>query len=146
MEGEPTVFSTGFPARSSFLMCLLAFTVLSGCQKSVSGVSAVSAVDAGRKNPLEATPPAIDQGQKLYSSSDCSLCHGKDGEGKGVLAKDINMNTHNWRDPNALRGLSDGELFSILAKGKGRMPGYEMHETPDQLWQMILYIRSLAGK
>ncbi len=30
-----------------------------------------------------------------------------------------------------------GTLF-ILAKGKGRMPGYENHQTPGQMWEMIL--------
>ncbi|MGD0963668.1 MAG: cytochrome c [Candidatus Acidiferrales bacterium] len=95
---------------------------------------------------MEATPAAVSQGRKLYASSDCAICHGKEGDGKGVLARDINMNTRNWHDPNSLAALTDGALFFTLARGKGRMPGYEKRETPDQIWQMVDYIRSLGGK
>jgi mono/diheme cytochrome c family protein len=119
---------------------------MAGCQKNSASGFAIPAEDAQRKNPVEATPESISQGQKLYSSSDCAICHGKDGDGKGVLAKDISMNTHNWHDARSLSNRTDGELFFILAKGNGRMPGYEKHQTPDQMWQMLDYIRSLGGK
>ena len=70
---------------------------------------------------------------------------GKDGEGKGVLAKDVSMNTHDWRRPASLEHFTDGELFYIIEKGKGRMPGYSGRETPEQVWQIIDYIHSMAG-
>jgi mono/diheme cytochrome c family protein len=139
-------FSTKSSSRNRSLICILACASLSGCQKNSSSGFTISAEDAGRKNPVEANPAAVGQGQKLYALSDCAICHGKGGDGKGVLAKDINMNTHNWHDLSALATLPDGELFFILAKGKGRMPGYEKLQTPDQMWQMVAYIRSLGGK
>jgi mono/diheme cytochrome c family protein len=139
-------FSSKFRKRNAALICLFACASITGCQKNSASSSAIPSDDVARKNPVEANPAAVSEGQKLYSSSDCAICHGKDGDGKGVLAKDINMNTRNWRDSKALATLTDGELFFILAKGKGRMPGYEKRQSPDQMWKMVDYIRSLGSK
>jgi mono/diheme cytochrome c family protein len=141
-----TPVSARFLRRTIVSICLLSCAAVCGCQKNSSNPVTVSAQDAERKNPVEASPASIEQGQKLYDSSDCAICHGKSGDGKGVLAKDINMNTHNWHDAQALSTLTDGELFFILAKGKGRMPGYEKRETPDQMWQMVDSIRALGNR
>ena len=127
------------------LLALLACTAPAGCQKNSASFT-IPPEDAQRKNPIEATPAEVEQGRRLYTSSDCAICHGKDGDGKGVLAKDISMNTHNWHEPNSLAGITDGELFFILDKGKGRMPAYEKRQTSEQMWQMVDYIRSLAGR
>jgi len=119
-----------------------------GCEKKAppSAEFNIPAGDASLHSPLVSSPEVIEAGKKLYHGSDCTLCHGKEGDGKGVLARDINMNTRNWHDPNSLAALTDGALFFTLARGKGRMPGYEKRETPDQIWQMVDYIRSLGGK
>lgn len=139
-------FSSPFTRCNSLLIFLLACAGLLGCQKNSPSSFTISSEDAARKNPVELTQATASQGQKLYSSSDCAICHGKEGDGKGVLAKDISMNMHDWRDSTALATVTDGELFFILAKGKGRMPGYEKHQTPGQMWEMIDYIRSLGRK
>jgi mono/diheme cytochrome c family protein len=60
-----------------------------------------------------------------------------------VLAKDINMNTHDWRKPESLSHFTDGELSFLILKGKGRMPAYDGRETPEQVWQLVDYIRSM---
>jgi mono/diheme cytochrome c family protein len=95
---------------------------------------------------VAASAAATAEGKRLYDTSDCAICHGKDGDGKGVLAKDISMNTHDWHNASSLANFTDGELFYILKNGKGRMPGYDKKETPENMWQMIDYIRSLGGK
>jgi mono/diheme cytochrome c family protein len=101
--------------------------------------------EAKKTNPLKSDASTIAEGKKLYSSQ-CELCHGKDGDGKGDLAQDMKLTMHNYRDPATLKDRTDGELFYILSKGKGDMPdeGDRLSET--QRWQMITYIRSLAGK
>ena len=60
-----------------------------------------------------------------------------------MLAKDVNMNTHDWRKPESLAHFTDGELSYLILKGKGRMPGYESRETPEQVWQIVNYMRSM---
>ena len=39
---------------------------------------------------------------------------------------------------------ADGELYDIMANGKGRMPAYGTHNTPNEIWLMVDYIRSMS--
>jgi mono/diheme cytochrome c family protein len=101
--------------------------------------------DAKKTNPGKNDASAIADGKKLYSSQ-CYLCHGKDGDGKGELAQDMKLTLRDYHDPAALKGMTDGELFYILSKGKGEMPNEDDRLTEAQRWHLIAYIRSLAGK
>jgi mono/diheme cytochrome c family protein len=101
--------------------------------------------DAKKTNPGKNDASAIADGKKLYSSQ-CYLCHGKDGDGKGELAQDMKLTLRDYHDPAALKGMTDGELFYILSKGKGDMPNEDDRLTDAQRWHLISYIRSLAGK
>jgi mono/diheme cytochrome c family protein len=77
---------------------------------------------------------------------DCLLCHGKDGDVKGELVESMNLKLRDWRDPEALKPFTDGELFYIITKGKGYMPAEEGRRKPEECWQVVNYIRSLAKK
>jgi mono/diheme cytochrome c family protein len=90
------------------------------------------------------TPDTVAAGKKAYDGTDCALCHGGAGDGKGALTRDMKYNTRDWRDPAALKNFSDGELFYIVSRGKGAMPGYVDRDTPEHLWQMVSYLRSFA--
>ena len=107
-------------------------------------------VDAARqRNPFPPTSDSIARGNEEYTSAGCAICHGKHGDGKGVLARDVSMNLHNWGDPSVQAGFSDGELFYIIDKGKGtrrgKMPAYHDQETTEQIWRMVVYVRSLSS-
>lgn len=129
-------------ATLTVLSCL----AFAGCRTPPAPEFKIPAEELSRKNPTDTTPEAVAEGQRLYHASDCAMCHGKLGDGKGVLAKDISLSLHNWRDPEALKTFTDGELYYILAKGKGRMPGYERRQPSEQSWEMLDYIRSLSTK
>lgn len=101
--------------------------------------------EAQRQNPVKPTPGSIAQGKRIYAF-DCAMCHGKDGDGKGDLAADMGLKLRDFRDPAALKDSTDGELFYILAKGRGKMPGDEDRMKPEQRWHLINFIRSLAKK
>lgn len=101
--------------------------------------------EAQRPNPVKPTPDSVAEGKRLYGF-DCAMCHGKEGDGKGDLAEAMELKLRDYRDPAALKDLTDGELFNILAKGRGKMPGDEGRMKPQQLWHMVNYIRSLAKK
>lgn len=101
--------------------------------------------DSKKTNPLKNDASAVADGKKLFSSQ-CYLCHGKDGDGKGELAQDMKLTLRDYHDAAALKGMSDGDLFYILSKGKGDMPGQDDRLTETQRWHLIVYIRSLAGK
>ena len=49
-------------------------------------------------------------------------------------------------DPAALKDLSDGEIFYILKNGKGQMPPDGGRTKPEDLWNMVILVRSFAKK
>lgn len=96
-------------------------------------------------NPVKSTAASLAQGKQMYGF-DCAMCHGKDGDGKGDLAADMKLTLKDYRDPAALKGLTDGEMFYIIQKGKGDMTGEGDRQKPEEIWDMINYVRSLSKK
>jgi mono/diheme cytochrome c family protein len=127
------------------ILCALLCCGLAGCKGKSRVENKIPQEEVDRENPIESNPASIEEGKRLYGATDCALCHGKDGDGKGVLAKDINMNLHDWRRPESVSHFTDGELAYLILKGKGRMPAYAGRENPEQVWQIVNYIRSMAA-
>lgn len=132
----------------NFVFFGVAWAVL-GCGTNRPSEFKIPREAAGQRNPFPANAESIAKGKELYVGGGCVICHGKDGSGKGVLAKDITMNLHDWRDPSVQGAFSDGELFYIMQNGKGtnrgKMPAYRDQETPEEIWDTVSYIRSLAA-
>jgi mono/diheme cytochrome c family protein len=104
-----------------------------------------SSETAKQVNPVKSTPSSIASGKKSYTY-DCAMCHGKEGAGDGDLAGDMHLKLRDYRDPATLKELTDGEIYSIIATGKGKMTGEEGRMKPEQIWDVVNYIRSLAQK
>ena len=132
-------------ARRWAILCALLCWGLIGCKAKSAAETKIPQEEVDRKNPIESSPASIVEGKRLYGATDCAICHGKDGDGKGVLAKDISMNLHDWRKPESLAHFTDGELSYLILKGKGRMPAYDGRDTPEQVWQIVNYIRSMSA-
>lgn len=103
----------------------------------------VPAEDASRKNPISASAGAIAEGKKRYGI-DCAVCHGTEGDGKGDVVDVLKLTLEDWHGPAALKDFTDGELFYIISKGKDPMPGEGDRVKPEQIWQMVIYLRSLS--
>ena len=109
------------------------------------------AVDAGkttgaeRKNPVKPTPEGMAAAKKIYGF-DCAMCHGSAGDGKGDVAASMNLTMKDWRDPGVLVGMSDGEVYDIIVKGKDKMIGEGDRLPPEKAWNMVNYVRSFAKK
>ncbi|MFQ5696007.1 MAG: c-type cytochrome [Terriglobia bacterium] len=97
-----------------------------------------------RKNPLPRTPEAIEMGKLLFTSQ-CWMCHGKQGDGTGFLGKDMGFKVLDFTDPEALKKRTDGEFHYILVHGHGGMPGQGERLQPKQKWSLIHYIRTLPA-
>jgi mono/diheme cytochrome c family protein len=100
---------------------------------------------AKRLNPVKPTPSSIASGKKSYTY-DCAMCHGKEGAGDGDLAGQMHLKLRDYRDPVVLKELTDGEIYSIITNGKGQMTGEEGRMKPEQIWDLVNYIRSLGKK
>src|SRR5215831_15039474 len=85
-------------------------------------------------NPLAANPEAIGAGRKLFDES-CQNCHGGDargGRGPALAAREF------------LHGSEDGQIFQNIREGIAgtQMPAFDM--LPNEIWQLVSYIRSLS--
>ena len=100
---------------------------------------------ASQTNPVKPTPEGLAHAKKMYGY-DCVMCHGATGDGKGDLAVDSKFTMKDWRDPAALKDMTDGELFYIIQKGKGDMPGEGDRQKPDDIWNMVTLVRSFSKK
>ncbi len=115
-------------------------------EEKPAATEAKAAGDAAKLvNPRKATPESIALGKKAYGS-DCAMCHGKAGAGDGDLAVDMKLKLRDYRDPESLKTMTDGEIFTIIDKGKGQMSGEEGRMKPAQIWDVVNYVRSLGKK
>ncbi|MFZ0661423.1 MAG: c-type cytochrome [Acidobacteriaceae bacterium] len=96
-------------------------------------------------NPVHPTAAGMAQAKKMYGW-DCAMCHGKDGGGNGDMASQLKTKLKDYRDPAALKGMTDGDLFYIIQKGKGEMTGEGDREKPEAIWNMVTLVRSFSKK
>jgi mono/diheme cytochrome c family protein len=126
-----------------FLAVLALFLCMLPAAAQSSPATSPSA--ANQVNPVKATPESLAQGKK-YWGYDCAMCHGENGDGKGDVAVEEKLKLKDYRDPSALAGMSDAELFNIIKSGKGQMPPEGGRLKDAELWNLVNYVRSLARK
>jgi mono/diheme cytochrome c family protein len=97
-------------------------------------------------NPITATPESQDHAKALFGI-DCAMCHGETGNGKGDpgIISDMSLTMMDFTNPDTLKNRTDGELFYIIKNGQGKMPA-EDRAKDDQIWNLVVYIRSLSKK
>jgi len=62
------------------------------------------------------------------------------------MASSLKAPLKDWQDPASLKGMTDGELFYIIQKGKGEMPGEGDRQNADGIWNMVTLVRSFGKK
>jgi|SRR5882762_5461108 len=104
------------------------------------------ASDAPKKeNPVKSSPSSLASGKKKYGQ-DCAMCHGKEGAGDGDLAEDMHLKLRDFRDAATLKDVADGDIYNIINNGKGKMMGEEGRLKPDEIWDIVNFVRSLPKK
>src|SRR4029077_10224420 len=88
--------------------------------KEAAGDYKMRAEDAARVNPLKSSPEGLAEARKVFGY-DCDMCHGPKGDGKGDVVESMKLTMRDWRDPATLANMTDGEIFFIITKGKGKM-------------------------
>jgi len=97
---------------------------------------------------VEISAATMDRGQQRFDIY-CSTCHGRDGEGKGLItlrAQALRQST--WVPPTSLytddvRKQPVGKLFSTISHGVRRMPGYAQQISVADRWAIVMYVRAL---
>jgi cytochrome c6 len=85
---------------------------------------------------------AQNDAEKLYKTH-CVLCHAPDGSGtspsgKALKAQDLRS--------ELIQTKTDAELAAVITSGKGKMPAFGKKLKPDQIAQLVAYIRLLPKK
>jgi len=128
--------------KLALMLVVLVFSAAAlGAQTSAPDACANSADAAKMVNPVKPTAESLAQGKKYYGY-DCAMCHGKTGDGKGEV--DPGDKVPDFSNPASLKDKTDGELFCSLKKGKGHMPLENIRITPNELWNLVNYVRSLS--
>jgi mono/diheme cytochrome c family protein len=96
-------------------------------------------------NPVKPTPEGAAHAKKMYGY-DCAMCHGANGNGKGDLVADMKLTLKDFTDPAALKDIPDGQLFYIIKNGKGQMPPEGDRGKDEDIWNMVVLVRSFAKK
>jgi mono/diheme cytochrome c family protein len=105
----------------------------------------ITAEDKAKKNPVKFTEVSVDRGKKIYGTQ-CALCHGDKGDGKGELATDMKLNLPDFTKPDSLKERTDGELFAIIGAGRDPMPSQAGRLSDVHRWNLVNYLRALSGK
>lgn len=100
---------------------------------------------AKKENPSKASADSVAEGRRLFESQ-CAMCHGKSGDGKGDLVGPMNLTIKDYRSPAALKDVTDGAMFYVVQKGCGQMLGEEGRLKDAQIWNLVNFIRSLSKK
>ena len=73
----------------------------------------------------------------------CSACHGADAKGDTPVGK--KMGIKDLASPEVQK-MSDAELTAVIADGKDKMPSYKKSLKPEQIKELVGYVRSIAKK
>jgi mono/diheme cytochrome c family protein len=98
------------------------------------------------KNPVAADATSVAAGKQLYDKQ-CAGCHGDTGKGDGAMGEELNPKPANLADADWKHGSTDGEIFTVIrdgVKNTGMKP-YARKLTTHQIWDVVNYVRSLAG-
>jgi mono/diheme cytochrome c family protein len=129
--------NTSFTAVLGLLLTSLATAVLAQGSDWKAPPTA-----ANRPNPVAGNANATALGQKLYLAN-CMTCHGQSGRGDGPGAAALEKKPADLT--KKVRTQTDGELFWKISEGKSPMVSWKsLSET--QRWELVNYIKTLAGK
>lgn len=127
--------------KRSFIGSLLLIAIMgSGFLYQQKEWKAPASADA-KKNPLTADAITIAAGKLLYVK-ECQSCHGKKGKGDGPSAKDLDIPAGDFTKA-ITQSQSDGALFWKISEGRKPMLSFKKKFTETQIWQSIVYMRTL---
>ncbi|HTQ59504.1 MAG TPA: cytochrome c [Candidatus Solibacter sp.] len=96
-----------------------------------------------RKNPIPSSPAALASAKAIYLDK-CANCHGQTGKGDGPDAASYYPTPASLADAKRMSGVTDGEIFYQITRGRKPMPSFKNRLTEEQRWQLVLFVRSLA--
>jgi len=93
------------------------------------------------KSPIEKNSAVISDG-RVYYGYYCLMCHGEIGDGNGPVGQSFIPKPTDLR-AQAIKKLSDGELYRRMLQGNGHDPVMTQTVPPEHRWPIVLYMRGL---
>lgn len=104
----------------------------------------VPAAEKERKNPLSPSERNLTAAKQIYSDQ-CANCHGDGGKGDGSDAMMYEPPPSDLTDAAKMSKRTDGEIYYQITEGRKPMPSFKKKLTDEQRWQLVMFVRSLAG-
>lgn len=92
-------------------------------------------------NPFGGSPQSISHGKQLFLQ-DCAVCHGAEGRGDGTATASLPKKPKDLTRIAAPPIFPDGIVAYRIANGGEGMPAWKAVLTPDEIWDLVSYIRS----
>lgn len=88
------------------------------------------------ESPYDGNAYAASEGKRLYNQYNCSGCHFQGGGGIGPPLMD-----QEW-----IYGSQPENIYASIIEGRPNgMPSFRNRIVPQQVWQIVAYVRSLSG-
>jgi len=91
--------------------------------------------------PFAITRADLDRGEQRFNIY-CSPCHGKTGEGNGMVVQRGYKQAATYHI-DRLRAMPVGYFFDVISNGFGAMPDYRAQIPVDDRWRIVAYVRAL---
>jgi mono/diheme cytochrome c family protein len=96
-------------------------------------------------SPFDLAEPGLRQDGARRFATFCQPCHGATGAGDGLIPQ------RGYPPPPSLtaahaREIADGQMFHIISRGQGNMPGHASQIARDDRWGIVAHLRELQEK
>ncbi len=100
-----------------------------------------AAGDTVKESPVPTTMAELLRGQERFNIY-CSPCHGRTGDGQGMVVKRGLLPPPNFIEDRLLAA-PDGHIFNVITNGIRNMPPYKYQIPVADRWAIIAYFRAL---
>lgn len=95
------------------------------------------------QNPLAVTEKNLDQGAHLFNLY-CAVCHGKNGDGQGVLVKrEKFLGVPSFGDPGRI--ITAGGIYHVQMYGLNSMGSHASQTSEKERWQITMHVLNLKA-
>jgi len=93
------------------------------------------------RSPIVKNEKNLTKGKQNYDIY-CAVCHGKTGDGQGVLVKNEKfLGVPNYKD----REISEGSIYHVIMYGRNMMGSHASQLNDKERWQIVQYVDVLRA-
>lgn len=92
--------------------------------------------------PVPVTRARLERGRDRFELF-CATCHGLQGDGRSVVAHNMELRPPPSLVDEPVRSFPPGRLFEVMSEGYGLMPSYASALSVDERWSVVAYLRAL---